>query len=140
MARPETKVLEMRIKECVGVEITRDAKRSVYVQNAGNSTVNAYHTAGEPANLSCHAGGGTRVHWREFQCLRVLGYRTRPVAATAWKNNPRSSHQTAQKDAISSACPVPLTLFSYPVMALVNTGLAAPYLEPAQHYTIVLAH
>jgi hypothetical protein len=50
MARPETKVLEMRIKECVGVEITRDAKRSVYVQNAGNSTVNAYHTAGEPAN------------------------------------------------------------------------------------------
>jgi hypothetical protein len=65
--------------------------------------------------ISWHTGGGTRVHSREFQCLRVLRYRRRPIAATAWKNNPRSSHQTAQKDAISGACPVPLTLFSYPI-------------------------
>lgn len=46
----QKRVLEMRIKECVGGERTRDAKRLVYVQNVGNSTVNAYHTAGEPAN------------------------------------------------------------------------------------------
>jgi hypothetical protein len=31
-------------------ERTRDAKRLVYVQNVGNSTVNAYHAAGEPAD------------------------------------------------------------------------------------------
>jgi hypothetical protein len=59
--------------------------------------------------ISCHAGGGTRVHSREFQCLRILGYRRRPVAATA------SLSPNRPKDAISGACPVPLTLFSYPI-------------------------
>jgi hypothetical protein len=105
----------MRIKECVGGERTRDAKRLVYVQNVGNGTVNAYHTEGEPANdiLPCR-----RRHSSTFEGVSMpphLGIQEASSCSNRLEEQSPFLSPNRPKDAISGACPVPLTLFSYPI-------------------------